>query len=425
MDLLSRDCPRLRPVEAIPDPQEERVILRDPSQLAAGMLAVGWAELTLLSLFDGERGRTEIRAEYARRSGELIPEEMLNALLDQLDGAGFLAGAGFESYYAGRVAEYRAAPFRPLRDAKGFGAPRDSLPRYLDAALADIGRAAGEAAGGEDGASESPPGWIAGIVTPHLDFPRGLPCYGAGYAQVCRRAPPRRVVVLGTNHCGRSESLVATEKDFETPWGVVANDREFLARLQQSCPGDLMPYEMDHLREHSIELQVVWLHHLLGDGFRIVPVLCPDPSGRLGTAPGDPGGVDLREFALALGRLLREDPEPTLLVASADLSHVGGFFGDRRELDDAFLDAVSGVDEAALAFIARNDPEAFRAHMARTGNPTRICSVGCLYTLMTALSPSARPQRLRYHQAVTPEAENCVTCAAFAFYEPSAASGTY
>jgi hypothetical protein len=35
---------------------------------------------------------------------------------------------------------------------------------------------------------------------------------------------------------------------------------------------------------------------------------------------------------------------------------------------------------------------------------------------MTALGPGARARRLRYHQAVTPEWQNCVTCAAYAFY---------
>jgi MEMO1 family protein len=420
MELASRDYPRLRSLEAIPDPQEERVLLRDPTQLAAGMLVVGWSELTLLSLLDGARCRTEIRAEYARRSGELIPAEMLDTLLEQLDEAGFLGGAGFEAYYAGRVAEYRRAPRRSLRDAEGFGAPREALPSYLNAALDEAGSGLTTADGDRPAPTvdltERTTGRLAGIVTPHLDFPRGLPCYGAGYERVRRGKPPRRVVVLGTNHFGRSESLVTTEKDFETPWGVVATDRDFLARLEAACSGNLMPYEMDHLREHSIELQVVWLHHLLGDDVRIVPVLCPDPSGPLGTAPGDADGVDLREFALTLGRLVREDPEPTLLVASADLSHVGQYFGDGRGLDDAFLACVRSSDQAALAWVARNDPEAFRAHMAGTGNPTRVCSVGCIYALLTALPREATPHRLGYHQSVTLEAENCVTCAAFAFY---------
>ena len=102
---------------------------------------------------------------------------------------------------------------------------------------------------------------------------------------------------------------MATDKDFQTPWGVVPTDREFLGRLQAECGGSLQPYPLDHLREHSVELQAVWLHHLFGDGIRIVPFLIPDPSGPRGTAAGDPEGVDVREFSRALGDLVRRDPE--------------------------------------------------------------------------------------------------------------------
>src|SRR5262249_17081497 len=315
MPEVDRERPCLRPVEAIPDPANGRVILRDPTQLAAGILVVGQAELFLLSLLDGQRGRIQIQAEYARRCGELILSHELDSFLAQLDGAGFLAADGFETHYARRGEEPRRLASRPLRSGGGFGAPLPELPAYLEGALAEAGEAL----------PASPAGRLRAIVAPHLDFPRGRPCYAAGY-QRFRKAfasgsPPSRVVVLGTNHFGRSASVVATGKDFETPWGVLPTDREFLERIQAACGGNLMPYELDHLREHSIELHAVWLRHLLGEEVRIVPVLCPDPtSGR----PGDPGGVDLRAFALALGRLLREDPEPTLLVASADLSHVGG-----------------------------------------------------------------------------------------------------
>src|SRR5262249_33577946 len=160
---------------------------------------------------------------------------------------------------------------------------------------------------------------------------------------------------------------------FVTPWGIVPVDREFLGRLQAACVGDLIPYEMDHLREHSVELQVVWLHHVLGDGVRIVPALCPDPCGPQGTRPGDGTGVDLREFPLALGRLIAEEDEPTLVIAGADLSHVGRYFGDEQPLEQPFLDAVRDTDAAALACIVRGDAEAFREHMTATGNPTRVC----------------------------------------------------
>ena len=404
------EYPRLRFVEVVQDrsngAREERVLLRDPTHLANGYLHVGRAELHLLALMDGSLSREEIRSAYASLMGERLPARELDALLQQLGDSGFLAGPAFERFYAGLLSEYRAAPHRPLRDPDGYGAPAAHLGGYLDRMLAG--------ARSKDG-----PVHVAGLVTPHLDFPRGAPCYSEGYAALAsalkRGVRPRRVVVLGTNHFGRSRSVVATTKDFATPWGTVRTDQEFLSRLAVACGGDLFPYELDHLHEHSIELQVIWLHHLLGREVRVVGVLCPDPSGPQGTGAGDPGGVDLRQFSLALGRLTREDPEPTLILASADLSHVGSYFGDDRELDDDWLREVRAGDEAALSWVDRNDPEAFRAHMADTGNPTKICSVGCIYSLMVALVPEARPTRLRYHQAVTREWQNCVTCAAYVF----------
>lgn len=406
-----REHPRLRPLEAIPDPDRQRIILRDPTQLAAGALIVGAEQFTLLTLLDG-RHRVEIQSEFARRFGQLLLAEELDGLLDQLDSAGFLEGSGFERYYNGLVREYLEAPHRPLRDPDSFGAPAAELPAYLDAAI--------DCSAEDSRAGRVPTvsrGRLKGIIAPHLDFERGLPCYGDGYHHVQRNDLPRRVVVLGTNHFGRSRSVVGTDKDFETPWGVVPTDREFLARLQAECGGDLTPYPLDHLREHSIELHTIWLHHVLGEQVRIVPFLCPDPSGPRGTAPGDPGGVDVREFALALGKLVREDPEPTLIVASADLSHVGRYFGEDHELTDTYLKQVRKSDAAALSFVAANDPEGFRAHMAKTQNPTSICSVGCIYATMVALGGEVTPHQLRYHQAVTPELENAVTCTSFAFYD--------
>jgi AmmeMemoRadiSam system protein B len=392
-------------MEAIPDPERSRIILRDPTQLAAGALVVGPEQFTLLTLLDGRR-RAEVQSEFARRFGQALRSEELDGLLDQLDQAGFLEGTGFDAYYRNLAHRYQEAPFRALRDPDSFGAPAAELPAYLDEILtASAGD--GEAPAG---------GRLAGIIAPHLDFPRGLPCYGDSYLRVRGQEAPRRVVVLGTNHFGRSRSVVGTDRDFQTPWGLLPTDREFLGKLQAECSGNLMPYPLDHLREHSVELHTVWLHHLLGEGVRLVPFLCPDPSGPRGTAPGDEGGVDLREFALALGELIRKDPEPTLVVASADLSHVGRYFGDDQDLSRAYLSQVREADGAALDYVERNDPESFREHMAATGNPTNICSVGCIYAALVALGGDAEPRKLRYHQAVTPDLENAVTCAAFALY---------
>src|SRR5437879_212371 len=99
------------------------MVLRDPTQLAAGMLMVGQGQLLLLSLMDGSRRRVEIQSAYARSVGQLLLSSDLDRMLDQLETAGFLDGPGFDAYYDGLARGYHAAPYRPLRDAEGFGAP--------------------------------------------------------------------------------------------------------------------------------------------------------------------------------------------------------------------------------------------------------------------------------------------------------------
>src|SRR5207302_2379722 len=86
----AREYPCLRPVEAIPDRASGRVFLRDPTQLASGILAVGQEQLFLLSLLDGTRRCLDIQAAFARRVGKLLLSSELEELLDQLERAGFL-----------------------------------------------------------------------------------------------------------------------------------------------------------------------------------------------------------------------------------------------------------------------------------------------------------------------------------------------
>jgi AmmeMemoRadiSam system protein B len=401
------DYPRLRPVEAYPSRLPGgAVVLRDPTGLAAGAIAVPRPTLAILALMDGTHRRLEIQAAFARQFGQLLLSDELQELIEQLDRAGFLEGEAFERHYETLAAEYVAQPYRPLRQKDGFGVPDAQLAGYLTAIVDAADTTGGPCEGGS----------LVGLIAPHLDFARGDSCYGAAYRLLRETPKPARVVILGTNHFGRSRAVVATRKDWETPFGIVPGDVEFLERLESRCGASLCAAEFDHSREHSVELQLVWLRHLLGAGFRVVSFLCPDPSGPTGTAPSDGRGADLRRFAEELGRLAQEDPEPTLLVAGADLSHVGTFFGDSRSLDESTLNRVRESDLAALRHVDANEPEAYRAHMAATGNPTRVCSVGCIYALMTALGAQARAARLAYHQAVTGEIDNAVTCAAYAFW---------
>lgn len=400
MEFIANFKPLLRPVEAFGIPGETGQIgLRDRSGLSDVVITVSPAALQLIGMMDGSNTLAQIAAEFESQFGQPVKPETLQGIVRHLDEAHLLEGARFEDHYDSLVTQYRAKGIR-------------SMDRAAELEVTADGRVFLEMIRDHGATSLQPK--VRGLIAPHLDYARGGPCYGQAYSMLRERPAPQRVIILGTNHFGRATGVVSTASDFQTPLGVTKCDRGFLDAMEARC-GDLRRFELDHAREHSIELQVAWLQFLLGaETFSIVPFLCPDPCGPTGTAPRDGKGVDLRHFADALAEQLASAKGETLVIAGADFSHVGGSFGDERDLDDAFLEEVRQADRRALDHLELGDPDGFVRTIAEQENPTRICSAGCMFALATAL-PGARGRVLRYHQAVDREEQCCVTCAAVEF----------
>ncbi len=396
--------PRLRPVEVfqVPEGSSASFGLRDRSGISDVILSMSGPALHILSLMDGTNSFDEIRSWFQASFGQSLAHETLRDLLGHLEGACFLEGATFEERFRSLQAAYQDAGVRHMPHAASLGIVDGSGDPFLRM-ISDNGKS-----------PKMSPKKVRAIIAPHLDYERGAIAYASAYGTLRDRPCPDRVVILGTNHFGRSTSVVTTGCDFETPLGRTAIDRDFLVRLEDRC-GDLRRYELDHVREHSVELQVSWLQFLFGsEAFRIVPFLCPDPCGPTGTAPSDGQGVDLRKFAVALADLANNDSHDTLIVAGADLSHVGASFGDDRALDDAFLAEVRRQDCHALDRLVLADPEGFLGDITKTGNRTRICSAGCIFTLAFAMK-GVPASTLCYHQAVDQETQTCVTCSAVVY----------
>ncbi|UCE60132.1 MAG: AmmeMemoRadiSam system protein B [Phycisphaerales bacterium] len=394
--------PQLRPLEAFPiqDGNGNRVGLRDPGGLSDKVISLSGAALHVMTMMDGTNTCRQIQDKAAVSFGAPLEDNTLQSMIEQLEQARFMDGPAFEEYYQSRLEEYRGARVREMPHASALGIVDDS-GAIFEEMLADA----------EPTALPKP---VVGLIAPHLDYPRGRACYAAAYLTLRARPTPDRVVILGANHFGRSTSVVATANDFQTPLGTTRTDLSFIEGLEACC-GHLREHELDHAREHSIELQVAWLQHLFGaDSFAVVPFLCPDPCGPTGTAPCDNNGVDLRDFAAALADLVAKDDRDTLLVAGADLSHVGAAFGDSRSLDAAFLEDVRAHDYRALANLSANDPDGWLRCLAEDNNPMHVCSAGCIYVLVSAVR-GATGTILRYYQAVDQSSQTCVTCAAVAF----------
>lgn len=403
------EYPRLRRVEAFPAADSPDgvplYVVRDVTGLVPQLIALPEPAMRILALMDGEHTLVDIQVIFGQRTGHIIPRKQLEEMVRQLDEAHFLDSPAFAAYFQSLVDAYQAAPARVSAGEESFGVEPGQLGMVIDKMLAD--------------GQYRPPKAnrrLAGLIAPHLDYPRGGPAYAKAYRCLASAELPHRVIVLGTNHFGQASSPVATRKDFQTPLGTTRTDRSFIDALADRLGVQLCQDEFDHQREHSVELQVLILQQILGpERFELVPVLCPDVCGPSGTAPCDGKGADVRAFGEQLGELIRAERVPTLVVAGADLSHVGWQFGDERNLDARFLQEVEEKDREALDALVEKGQDAFAEVIKSRENDTRICSAGCIYALMTAL-PGAKPELLGYHQAANPDAGNGVTCAAVALW---------
>jgi AmmeMemoRadiSam system protein B len=320
-------------------------------------------------------------------------------LVKKLDELGFLWGPTSEALERAKLDAIRAKGAFFLPEEARRPEVATELGKFMSQALAAA----------EDPEFGTP---VVGIVAPHLDYARGGSNYAAAYKclETGARERPDRVVVLGTNHFGLGDGVVMTEFGFETPLGTLRPDAPVLERLRDAFGDKLFKDQIDFAGEHSVNLHLPWIQHLWGD-VPIVAALVPDPT--VAMIEDDGARVSAKEFAGGLKTVLAQAGGRTVVVASADLSHVGPQFGDRSALDAARRREVEEADREVLREFIEG-PDRMLAHFERNGNAARWCSIGNMFVAATAV-PHASREMVAYAQSADPNGGAMVTSAALAF----------
>lgn len=351
--------------------------------------------LGFLGALDGDSHLEEV---FERLQVPAEAQEQLVQVVQRLDEVGLLWGPTSEGMERAKLEAIRKAGKLSLAE----DARKPELAEQLRAFITE------QLAKADDPEFGSP---VVGIVAPHLDYGRGGANYGAAYKclETGARERPDRVVVLGTNHFGIGDGVVVSEFGFETPFGDVRQDAALLERLRDAFGDRLFKDQIDMAAEHSVALQLPWIQHLYGD-VPVLAALVPDPN--LPMISDDGARVGTKEFAAALKSILSQAGGRTLVVSSADLSHVGPQFGDQAPVDQRRRHEVEEHDRTMLGeFIA--GPERLVEQMARKGNANRWCSVGNMY-VAALCTPHASREMVRYDQAADQNGVALVTSAALA-----------
>jgi MEMO1 family protein len=407
--------PALRPIESIvvPDPKHGRLlVLRDTHGVTDASAAIPPALLPIVARFSGAQTCEQIARDASQEIGAEVPVELVVKLASELDEGLFLEGPRFREALSKVQRDFASAPVRAASHAGGayLGEPGE-LRTYIDERCLDAAKG-----GGTNG--KTSPGTLVGLVAPHIDPWRGKVGYGHAYGAMKRALSTQRVdtfILLGTSHAPMQQPFALCRKGFATPLGTMEPDLEAIDALAGAVPFDAYADQFNHKREHSIEFQVVFLKHLLGDKpAKIVPVLAGlNEHQAHGTDPAGDGAVE--KTMRALRAIIEARDGRAVLVAGADLAHIGPRFGDERP-DEAELEALGMNDRDSLSRAAAPDASAFWKHVARDLDTRRVCGLAPIYSLLRALPGGARGEVLHYEQTVDKDDGSVVSHAAISYF---------
>jgi AmmeMemoRadiSam system protein B len=435
--------PKLRPIRGFPVKQGEQlsVGIADATQVSDRIVIAPMESQVLLKLMDGTRTLIQILQEAEERFDLRLDLHHLQDFVARLDHAGVVVGPTARGYLEKMREEYKATDLLPpgmtatfadaLARQKAQQDEEEPTDEYLSthggsllrSQLVDWMDQVNDAM--QVAPFENMP---RAIVAPHIDYMRGWVDYATVWTRLRGLDAPDRVIVLGTNHFGRSSGVCGCDKGYSTPLGDVRLDGGFLEALKEKLGEDgserMLRDRFDNEREHSIEVQLPWLQAVFGgeDGS------CPPVFGALvhnttvnGGLSYNEKGLDIEPFIEAMRSALDEVGGRTLIICSADLSHVGAQFGDNVALvgeTDQVKQAHQQIqthDQSMLELFAQGKCDEMVGTLAWQKNKTRWCSAGAMQATSRIVG-SDSIELLDYRGALDEEGTCLVTYCAMALH---------
>lgn len=204
-------------------------------------------------------------------------------------------------------------------------------------------------------------GWVAALVYSLLDG-----------------RSPKNYIILGPNHtlAGSNYALMKTGL-WKTPFGGVTIHEPMANQLLSKCElfeNDVIP----HQYEHSIEVQLPFLQHRVGNDFRFVPIAVKSEFANDELLDG------CRIVGKAIANTIKASKEEWVVLASSDFSH---YIPQKlaTDTDNYVIKSIVNLNEKSF-FNRVNEKNA------------SICGVGAIATAMVVAKEfgSKRGKLLKY-----------------------------
>jgi MEMO1 family protein len=373
--LPSLHQPRLRPLDAQPLSYEGMTYLhlRDPLQLSKKTVIVPQPLIPLLPLLDGTRTLLQLQLALSLHHKVRVGMQHLEDLVTALDSAFLLDNQQYHLQRDLALKEYLNVPSRsPALAGNSYPESADELHNLLDTFM---------------GQTHEQSRTARGLISPHIDYPRGGPVYAKIWQAVRSDVQNADLaILLGTDHFSEGNPITLTRQNYATPWGTLPTDQDWVNAVAEAIEATAaFAGELHHRTEHSLELAAVWLHYIRGgQPLRILPILCgpfdsfEDDTGSLRSSPVLSSVIEILQMACS--------NSSTVVIAAADFSHVGPAFGG-DPVSPAQKSHLEQDDTALISAITQGDADGFYHLIRKSGDRNNVCGTTSIYTALRVLEP--------------------------------------
>ncbi|MCX6742557.1 MAG: AmmeMemoRadiSam system protein B [Candidatus Pacearchaeota archaeon] len=257
---------------------------------------------------------------------------------------------------------------------------------------------------------------IRGLISPHAGYIFSGACASHGFSEFLKLKKenlPKTFILLGPNHSGHANSSFSLSlEDFETPLGIVKNNKELGKKLLEKCKSEgLIQDELAHKHEHSLEVQLPFLQYiyeLKKTDFQIVPIVI--------SANKYEDCTNLAEsIAEVLKKINEKSKENVCIIASSDFTHFGSNYGFKPFSKNIKENLYSLDNKAIDSILQFNSKEFYGKAMETT-----ICGTFGIIILIEILKKLGvkKSKLLKYYTSgdIIHEYDSAVGYASIIFY---------
>ncbi|KAJ5076813.1 protein memo1 [Anaeramoeba ignava] len=249
---------------------------------------------------------------------------------------------------------------------------------------------------------------IKALICPHAGYKHSAPTAAQAWKNIDPKTQKiKRVFILGPSHKKHLETCcISCMSAYETPFGTIKVDQKTITELSKYH--EFFPLtEKVEQNEHSLELQLPFIVHVLGTEVEIVPMMV----GHLSEDEKQRCGEILSSY-------LKD--ENTLFVISSDFCHWGSRFHFTTLPDKSIpiWQAIQKLDRMGMNAIESLNPKNFYDYLDKWG--TTICGRNPISVLLNAVDSKSQEMKfVHYDQSskVMTNSDSSVSYAAGCLYE--------